>query len=277
MIKIVTDSTSDLGEQLTSKYNIQVIPLLVNINNSTYKDGVDISPSEIFSLVNKTGELPKTAPPSVVDYTSVFDCPDDVFFIGISSKLSASMANAKIAADNLKKQNIRIVDSLNLSTGIGLLILHAADMRDEGKSIDEIETTIKQLVPKVHTSFVIDTLTYLHMGGRCTAVQALVGSLLKLRPVIEVRADGTLGVKDKVGGSRKKALTSMLESYKKDLPLIDLRRVFVTHSGCDDDAQFLAHEIKKISNPQEVLITTAGAVVSSHCGPDTIGILYLKK
>jgi DegV family protein with EDD domain len=277
MIKIVTDSTSDLGEQLTSKYNIQVIPLLVNINNYTYKDGVDITPSEIFSLVSKTGELPKTAAPSVIDYTNVFDCSDDVFFMGISSKLSASMANAKIAADNLKNRNIRIIDSLNLSTGIGLLILRAADMRDEGKSIDEIETAIKQLIPKVRTSFVIDTLTYLHMGGRCTAVQALVGSLLKLRPVIEVRTDGTLGVKDKVGGSRKKALTTMLESYKKDLPLIDLRRVFVTHSGCDDDAQFLAQEIEKISNPQEVLITTAGAVVSSHCGPDTIGILYLMK
>ena len=132
-------------------------------------------------------------------------------------------------------------------------------------------------VGRVHTSFIIDTLDYLYMGGRCSAMENVVGSLLKIRPIIEVRPDGTLGVKEKTRGTRKKALGSMLADFEAHLSQVDLHRVFVTHTGCDADAAFLKEELLKIAPIEEVCITQAGATVASHCGPDTIGILYLEK
>jgi DegV family protein with EDD domain len=156
--------------------------------------------------------------------------------------------------------------------------LKAADLRDQGLAAAEIEAQVLACVPKVHTAFVIETLDYLYMGGRASSIQHLFGSLLKLRPVIEVRPDGTLGARAKIRGSRKKALDTLLTDLADNLSVLDDRRVFVTHSGCDSDAQALAAEIRRLAPQiQEVLITTAGATISSHCGPDTIGILYLTK
>ncbi len=129
----------------------------------------------------------------------------------------------------------------------------------------------------MRSSFIVDTLEYLYLGGRCSAVTNLAGSVLHIRPVIAVKPDGTLGVKAKVRGSRRKALQSMLDSYDHDRIDIDYHRVFITHTGCDDDAAFLETEIRKMSHPEELCITTAGAVVASHCGPNTIGILYMLK
>ncbi|NTV36137.1 MAG: DegV family EDD domain-containing protein, partial [Anaerolineaceae bacterium] len=151
------------------------------------------------------------------------------------------------------------------------------EMRDTGNTAEEILKELTSLRQRIHTSFVIDTMEYLYMGGRCTAMQNLVGSILKIRPVIEVRKDGTLGVKDKVGGSRKKALNNMLEDFRKNADNLDTHRVFVTHTGCDDDAQYLKEEILKIKPVDELLTTITGATVSSHCGPNTIGIIYITR
>lgn len=277
MIQLFTDSTADLGPELALRYNIRVIPLYVTIDAQTYLDGVNLSTAELFRSVQLTGQLPKTAAPSVAVFREAFGQSDECLYIGISSRLSATMQNALLAREACGSDRIYIVDSLNLSTGIGLLALKAADLRDQGLPAQEIYQHLNALVPKIRTSFVIETLDYLYKGGRCSAMENIVGSLLKIRPVIAVRQDGTLGVKGKTRGSRQKALQMMLDDFEANKAEINPERVFVTHTGCDNDAQYLRDELLKIAPIQEILITQAGAVIASHCGPDTIGIIYMLK
>lgn len=143
--------------------------------------------------------------------------------------------------------------------------------------MDEIEAILNEAKIKIITSFVIDTLDYIYMGGRCTVVQHVVGSLLKIRPIIEVFHDGTLGIKEKVNGSRKKALDTLLVSFKNKLPNIDLHRVFITHTFCEEDANYLKEELLKLAPIEEICLSTANATIASHCGPNTIGILSFSK
>ena len=278
MINLLTDSCADLNQELISRFAIHTISLTVFINDKIYQDGVDLSLLELYRQVETSGELPKTSAPSVAEFQAFFQSfPADLIYIGIGSKLSATYQNAFLAAETIPERKIHVIDSNNLSTGIGLLVLRAADLRDQGLTADEIEKEIQALLPRVHTSFMVDTLEYLYKGGRCTAVENIVGSLLKIRPVIEVKADGSLGIKEKTRGTRKKALTYLLEDFRAHLPEIDLHRVFVTHSGCDEDGEFLATELRKMAPIDDIYITTAGCTISSHCGPGTIGILYLGK
>ena len=276
-MEIFSDSCCDLSPELINRFNIHIVPLGVYIDEKTFSDGVDISTGELFEKVKKTGILPKTSAPSVAAFTQAFKPFKNSIYIGISSKLSASNQNALLAAQNLPDSKISVIDSLNLSTGIGLLVVKAAELRQDGKSQEEIEKVIKKDVAKVNVSFVIDTLDYLYKGGRCTAMEMVVGSILKIRPVIEVCPDGTLGVKEKITGSHKKAIDSMLVDFKRKLPTIDLHRVFVTHTYANDDASYLKEELLKIASIEEVCITDAGATIASHCGPKTIGILFLTK
>lgn len=277
MIEIFADSCSDLSPELIDHFHIHIIPLYVYENGVNYLDGKTITTPQLFELVKESGVLPKTSAPSEGDFLTNFAQADEAIFIGISSKLSASIQNAINASNSLKNKKILVIDSLTLSSGIGLLVLKAAELRDAGKSLEEIGEEIKNSVPKLNVSFVIDTLDYMYMGGRCSSMEHLVGSLLKIRPVIEVRPDGTLGVKTKIGGSRKKALNSMLDDFKSKLPNIDLHRVFVTHTYCDEDAEYLKSELLKLAPIEEVCITYAGSTIASHCGPNTIGILFFGK
>jgi DegV family protein with EDD domain len=212
----------------------------------------------------------------VADFVEFFTGRDEIVFIGISEKLSATLQSASLAVEELKEQKIFVVDSKNLSTGIGLLALKAADLRDKGLDAEKIAAELKGMTDRVRTSFVIDTMEYLYKGGRCSGLQALAGSLLQIRPIITVQEDGTLGVKHKIRGTRGKALNTMLEDFKADLPGVDLQRVFVTHTNCPEDANFLVEELQKLAPIEKILITTAGATIASHCGPKTIGILYMK-
>ena len=274
-MEIFTDSCADLSPELIERFNIHVVPLGVIIGECTHTDGVDITPAELFEKVKLQGKLPTTSAPSQAAFYEAFAPYDSAIYIGISSKLSASNQNAQIASNNHPGKDIRVIDSLNLSTGIGLLVLKAAELRDQGKTIDEIEKSILSLVPTVNTSFMIDTLDYLFMGGRCTSMEHVMGSLLKIRPVIEVRPDGTMNVKEKISGARKKALDSLLLDFKNKLPYINLDRVFITHPNSDDDALYLKEELLKLAPIKEICITHAGATISSHCGPACIGILFM--
>jgi len=275
MVTILTDSCSDLSPELSRKYNIKTIPLYVFVNERTYQDGVDIQIEELFRIVDESKKLPKTSAPTIPDFEKFFsENPGDVIFIGIGSKLSATYQNAYLAARSFPERKIYTIDSRNLSTGIGLSVLYAAELRDMGLSADEIVGKTNALISKVHTSFVIDTLEYLYMGGRCSAMENIIGSLLKIRPIIEVKPDGTLGVKEKNRGSRQKSLDVLLEDFRKNLPCINLHRVFVTHAACRADADYLATELMNLAPIDELNITSAGATVASHCGPNTIGILY---
>lgn len=276
-LHILTDSTADLGKDLAAEFGVDVIPLTVTLGENAYLDGVEIDQQKLFDLVAQTGILPKTAAPSIGEFVRFFERDGESVFIGISSKLSATIQNARLAAAERGDERVRVIDSLNLSTGIGLLVLRAAELRDAGRSAAEIEQDILTCVPKVRTSFIIDTMEYLYKGGRCNALQALAGSVLKIHPIIEVRPDGTLGVKGKARGLREKGLQMMLDDFAADLDRLDRHRVFVTHTTCPEDAEFLRQEIIRLAAPDEVRITLAGSVISSHCGPATIGILYMVK
>lgn len=270
MIYLTTDSCADLGQPLLDAHGISSIPLHVLVNGEDHFDD-DLTLNFLFSSVDQTGELPKTAAPSVQEFIDFFSVSEPIVYIGLSSQLSATMANAKLALEQLGRDDIHLIDSLNLSTGIGLLVLKAADLRDAGLDAEKISTAIEAARAKVRTAFVIDTMDYL------TALQAIFGSMLKIRPMINVRPDGTLGVLDKVRGSRKKALDRLLSGFKDDLPDVDLTRVFVTHSGCQEDADYLSGKLREMAEIKDVLITVAGSTIGSHCGPNAIGILYLKK
>ena len=275
MVSICTDSCSDLSADLIAEHNIKVIPLQVLVDGKNFKDG-DLTLEELFASVVRTGQLPKTSAPSVADFVEFFAGSDEIVFIGISEKLSATLQSASLAVEELKEQKIFVVDSKNLSTGIGLLALKAADLRDKGLGADKIAGELNNMTDRVRTSFVIDTMEYLHKGGRCSGLQALAGSLLQIRPVITVHVDGSLGVKHKIRGTRGKALNTLVEDFKADLPGVDLQRVFVTHTVCPDDADYLVQELQKLASIEQILITSAGATIASHCGPKTIGILYMK-
>jgi DegV family protein with EDD domain len=278
MVNIITDSTSDLGADIAAEFNLSVVPLSVTIGGEVYRDGETIWQKDLFTLVEKYGELPKTAAPSVGEFIKAFDRPGENVFIGISSKLSGTIQNARLAAESYPAGKVRVIDSLNLSTGVGLLVLQAAGLRDQGLTSEQIIKELLASISKVRTSFVIDTMEYLYKGGRCTALQAIFGSVLKIHPIIDVHQDGTLGVKEKTRGTLHKGYQKMLDDFESHLPDLDRRRVFVTHT-CDNekDVQFLASNVMRIAAPNDIRVTKAGSVISSHCGPNSAGVLYFVK
>jgi len=276
MIQIITDSCADLSQELLTTYGIQSIPLHVLIKDVDYRDN-DLPLGQLFNSVDETGELPKTAAPCVHEFIKYFNSENSIIYIGLSSQLSATMQNAALAAEQVKRSDIFLIDSLNLSTGIGLQVLKAVDLMRDGKDAAQIVIEIESMRSKVKTAFVIDTMDYLYKGGRCTGMQAFVGSMLKIHPIIHVRKDGSLGVLDKVRGNRKKSLDRLLSGFRADLPDIDSKRVFVTHSGCEEDANYLADSLNEMAEIEKIYITVAGATIGSHCGPNTIGILYVTK
>ncbi|GAB4473924.1 MAG: DegV family protein [Anaerolineales bacterium] len=274
MIAISTDSTADLPPDLAQKRGIRVIPLSVTLNGQVYRDGIHLTPNRLFALIQQTQQLPTTAAPSVGEFVSFFSPIDEGIHLSISAKLSASYQNALLAVEEIDNQRLRVLDSRNLSSGIGWLALKAADLRDQGCSLAEIEEELRAWIPKVRTTFIPQTLEYLYKGGRCNALQALMGSMLKILPVIHVQSDGTLGVGEKARGKRQRALQTLLEGFERHLECIDRRRIFVTHAACPEDAETLAMQIRQMANPEELIVNEAGCVISSHCGPGTIGIIY---
>ncbi len=282
-VKIMTDSTADLSQELIDRYNLTVVPLLVQFDQETFRDGVDIDTSRLFQLVTQHKRLPKTASPSPATFRQAFaEATADgsqVIYIGISSQLSATIQNARIAAEMLPEGRVRVFDSANLSTGVGLQVLRACDLAQQGKTADEIMASLEQERSKVRTFFVIDTLDYLHMGGRCSGVQALLGSVLRIRPVISV-VDGGMIVAAKLRGTRRKGVDWMLANIERDAREGRVRpdRVFITHTGVDEEVQYMAGEVRRIlPDVKEVLEARAGSVIASHCGPGTIGIHYMLK
>lgn len=278
-VKIITDSTSDLTPEILKKADISVVPLYVNFNENSFIDGVNITTEELYHKVEEYGCLPKTSSGSPADFYKMFkvfvEDGMDVVFIGLSSKLSSHLQSAMLAANNFPEGKIHIVDSLNLSSAIGLLVMKAVDFRSEGYSAAEIADKVRELVPKVRTAFIIDTLEYLYKGGRCSALQNFIGGVLKIRPVVKV-VDGEMILAQKLMGKRDKALNTMLANVLKEKNNIDPSRIMVTHS-LSDDADYLKSQLKKNLDVKEVIITRAGCVISSHCGPNTIGILYIEK
>jgi len=278
-ITIFSDSTCDLNKELVEQYNVKIMPLYVTFDEAIYKDGVDITPSELYKKVDELKKLPKTSAASVGDFIELFNKEleegNDVIMFTISSKFSSTYQNALLAKENVDSSRVEVIDSLNLSTSIGLEILKACKLRDMGKNIHEIKEEIDKIIPKVRCKFAIESLEYLHKGGRCSGASRLFGTLLQLKPVIAV-VDGAMQVDAKTRGKRK-ALEYMLTDIIDNKDTVDLDYIMVTHTYADEEALELQSRLKEAFPTANVVINNAGCVISSHCGKGTIGILYISK
>lgn len=276
MVKIITDSTCDMDRSLLKEYDVSVIPLTVNLDNRLFRDGIDLSLEEMYQLIDKTGTLPKTAAPTPGEFVKFFkQFDDDIVFIGISSQSSATVQNARLAAGDLPGKNIQVVDSLHLSSAIALQVIEAALMAREGHSALEIARYLEEMRTRVRTIFIVDTLKYLYMGGRCSALENVVGSVLQIKPMIYMQPNGALGVKKKIRGSREKSIQALLDELRADAPNTDTKRIFISGNSCEKDVEFLTAEIKKIVPVQEVIYAENGIVISSHCGRGALSIHYV--
>lgn len=282
MVKIVSDSTSDLSKELIEKYDIQIAPLHILLGEKEYLDGVDITPDDIYAWADANNDTPKTSAIGFEEAINIMKpivgTDDEMIVFTISGKMSTTINVFRMVAEELEIENqISVIDSENLSTGSGLLILKAATMAKEGKSRAEICQVIEALKGKVRASFVVDTLTYLHRGGRCSSIAALAGGVLKLHPKIVV-TDGAMSADKKYRGKIGKAIVDYVKDIEVALKEADTERVFITHSGCDQELLDKVYEyLKELNHFDEILITRAGGVISSHCGPGTLGVLYLNK
>lgn len=281
MTKIISDSTCDLSEELLEKYDISILPLHIILGMEEYSDGVNISPEKIYEWSDKNKTTPKTSAVSLMEAVEILkpyvEKKTEVVCFSISSSMSTTGNVMRMAAEELEAQNlIRVIDSENLSTGVGLLVIEAAIMAQNGKSAAEIAEKIEKERKYVRASFVVDTLTYLYRGGRCNAVSALAGGVLKLHPMIVVK-DGKMGVAKKYRGKIDHVIMSYVKDMEEDLRKAKKDRVFITHSGCDRETVNAVREyLKSLDIFDEILETRAGGVVSSHCGPGTLGVLYIE-
>lgn len=282
MVKIISDSTCDLSLELIKRYDIDIISLHILLGEDEYKDGKNITPEEIFTWSDEHKTTPKTSAPSLTDAMEIIrpyvEQKREVICFSISGSMSTSGNVMRLAAEELEASDlVTVIDSANLSTGIGLLVIEAAVMAQAGRNAAEISEAIEILKPKVRASFVVDTLTYLYRGGRCNAVAAMAGSVLKLHPKIVVE-NGAMDASKKYRGKLHSVVMAYVRDMEDELKKARPERVFITHSGCDrkivEDVQSY---LQSLGVFDEILETRAGGVVSSHCGPGTLGVLFIAK
>ena len=276
---ILSDSTCDLSAEIIAARNIKISPLTVVLGDEAHRDGVDITPEDVYTYYKTSGNLAKTTATNMAEHEDFINthvkADDEAVYFHISSEMSTTFNSARMAAEEM--DNVYCIDSRNLSTGIGLLVLHACDLADEGKSAKEIYDEINTLIPKVDASFVVDTLEYLHKGGRCSSIAALGANLLKLRPMIQVK-DGKMSVTKKYRGKMSEVLKQYVSEKLAEENKFIGKRIFVTHSGnCDEIALELKSMVEAAYPDKEVLITRAGCTVSCHCGPGTLGVLGIRE
>ncbi|MCH5334017.1 MAG: DegV family protein [Agathobacter sp.] len=281
MVHIVADSTCDLSKELVERYGITVVPLNIVLGDEEHADGVDITPDEIFRWADENKTTPKTSAPPVERvievYQSLLQPGDEAVVFSISESMSSANAIFHMAATMLDEDNrIYVIDSKNLSTGIGLLVIEAAILAKEGEPAEQIVKKINELVPRVRASFVVDTLVYLHRGGRCSGLSAMLGSTIKLHPRIVVE-NGVMHSDKKYRGTMQKVLLSYAEDLEEAMRRAKKDRVFITHSGSDAEIVDAVRDyLKSLQLFDEILETRAGGVVSSHCGPGTLGVLFIE-
>ncbi|MBQ6387489.1 MAG: DegV family protein [Ruminococcus sp.] len=279
-VKIISDSTSDLSPELIKQYDICIVPLYVVMGDKILKDGVEAAPEDIYSFVNETGKLPKTSAPNLNDFLSAFrnwkQQGYEIVHFNISSDFSSSHATARMAAEEVG--GVEVVDTRNLSTGSGLVVLHACEMAQKGASAKEIAEKCRALTDKVEASFVVDSIDYLRKGGRCSSVTALGANLLKLKPCIEVLG-GKMQSGKKYRGNMEKVILHYVAERLQHRDDIDLHRIFITYTSCSPKiVEQVRDKINELSPGfDEILETTAGCTITSHCGPCTLGILFIRK
>ncbi len=280
-IVLCADSTCDLSAELIEKYQVKILPMHVNLEENSYLDGVDINPDAIYEYYKEHKVLPKTAAlnmDEVLEFvTPYIEAGNDVLCITLGSDLSTTYNSFRLAA--METEGLYVINSNSLSTGFGLSVMAAGDRIAAGMPVEQIVEEVQALTQKVEASFVVDNLEFLHKGGRCSAVAMLGANVLKLKPCIEVSNEGgKMGVSKKYRGT----LDRVLEDYVKDRldgrDDVDTGRIFITHSGISQERIDLVHAaIGKYMQFDEIYVTRAGCTISSHCGPNTLGILFVRK
>ena len=278
-IKITSDSTCDLSKELIEKYDIGILPLVVVKGGETFHDGVTITPAEIFQHVANGGDLCSTTALNMDDYTQYFEKYandyDGIVHINIGSGFSSCYQNARLAAEEF--DNVVCIDSANLSTGQGLVVLKACELAQTCNSLQEIEEQLNAFTPKVEASFLLDQLKYMVKGGRCSATAALGANLLNLKPCIEVK-DGKMGVVKKYRGNYAKCLASYVKDRLADRDDLQKGTLFVTCTSVDDECEkAVADAVATYGDFENIYNTVAGCTVSCHCGPGTLGVLFVRK
>lgn len=280
MVKILADSTCDLSQDLLEKYDISVIPLHIVLGEEEYEDGRSLTPDEIYKWSDANNATPKTSAASLdqvkAEYEKYLKDYDEIVIFSISSQMSSTFNVMKMAAQDLEvEERVRVIDSQNLTTGIGLMVIQAAELVAAGKGAAEIAAYVEAKVSKVRASFVVDTLVYLHRGGRCSGLAAMLGGAIKLHPMIVVE-DGKMHSSKKYRGAMSRVITSYAKDLEPALLKAEKARVFITHSGCEEATiEQVKTYLESLNYFDEILITRAGGVISSHCGPGTLGVLFV--
>lgn len=280
-VRIFADSTCDLSEEAIEKYGITIVPLCIVLDDKSYYDKIELTPQEIFKWSDEHKKTPKTAAVTF-EYAEkllrpCMEADEDVIFIGISESMSTTCNVMRLTAEEFEKGRLFVIDSQNLSTGIGLQVLRAAELAAEGLTAEDIVEKIEAARCDVRASFVVDTLTYLAMGGRCSGATALLANTLKLHPCIEVH-NGKMDVEKKYRGKLEKALLHYVKDQEESLKTADSKRIFITHSGvAESTVNEVRSYLESFGKFEEIIETRAGGVISSHCGPGTLGILYYAK
>lgn len=278
-IKIMSDSTCDLPRALVEKYNIEIVPLTVVKDGQAYTDGVDITPAAIFAHVAAGGDLCSTAALSVGEYQDQFakfaSSFDGVLHISISAEFSSSYQNACLAAQEF--DNVRVVDSRNLSTGQGLVVLKACELARSCSSLDELQQQLNGFTSKVEASFLLDRLEYMVKGGRCSSATALGANLLNLKPCIEVK-NGKMAVVKKYRGNYAKCLSTYVKDRLSNRDDLDQGTLFVTRTPVSDVClEAVANAVRECASFENTYWCEAGCTISCHCGPGTLGVLFVRK
>lgn len=282
MVKIISDSTCDLSQELLEKYEVSILPLHVILGEKECEDGINITPDEIYQWSDEHKTTPKTSAPALdraMDLLKPYvEDGREVVCFSISEDMSSSANVMRLAAEELQGSHlVTVINSESLSTGIGLLVIEAARMALEGKSAKEISQKIEELKPLVRASFVVDTLVYLHRGGRCGGLAAMAGGALRLHPKIVVE-NGKMNPAKKYRGKMNKVLMDYVNDMEKDLKNAKKDRVFITHSGCEKETiEMVRAYLQNLNVFDEILVTRAGGVISSHCGPGTLGVLFISE
>lgn len=280
-IVLCADSTCDLGDTLRERYHVHYYPFHVILDGKTYSDGVDLMSDDIYRVYREKHILPKTAAINMAEYQEFFrpfvEQGCEVIHITLGSGLSASYNNCRLAAEGM--EGVYAVDSRNLSTGSGLLVIEAAQRIAAGMPASEIAQELNEVASHCHASFVLDNLEFLHKGGRCSALARLGANLLQLKPCIEVdNTDGHMTVGKKYRGTLDKALAGYVQDKLQGRTDLIRDRVFITHSGISEERiQMVRELVQKYADFDEILVTRAGCTISSHCGPNTLGVLFMTK
>lgn len=278
-VLLTADSTCDLSAEIKERFHVITKPLHIVLEEKNYDDGVNLTPDDIYRTYHEKKVLPKTAAVNAVEFTDFFtpylEQGYEIVHINLGSGLSVTHTNCRMAAAEL--DGVYVVDSCNLSTGSGLLVLEAAERIAAGMPAEQVAREVQELVSKVNASFVLDTLEFLHKGGRCSALAMMGANLLQLKPCIEVdNTSGKMGVGKKYRGSLDKCLQQYVQDKLDGRADIRTNRVFITHSGISEERiAMVKAEVEKYQTFDEILITRAGCTISSHCGPNTLGVLFM--